>query len=429
MHFASPGRIERRQFVIQSLLATGSFCVPNSMIHAKEKEANPIDPVCPPRADILDKLQKLPENHGILLGKAAVVGDFNETARKFELDRTGPRARDYCLKMVWAPERKRVLFCGANHGVPHRLNDVWEFDLPSLTWVMLYAPDLTRGYLDLGKDRSDVRVADGVLQTMRGGPAIVGHTWWGLTYDPKAKRMLFLNTWVTDAAKMVREMGGDPTKLDSGPPLWAFDPQGKRWQPLHAPQPQSKPPFVSVFGGMLEYLPEWNGAVWHVNNWQTRGMWRHDFQADRWELLTAKHDAKAFEANAPEPEQIGYYDPKRKAIFVQRHRDTFRCDVPTLTWTRLRKGNADDGQSPDGHDARSVLAHDPHSGHGLLCHFESNALWALDPDAVKWTRLQPQGDPMPRGHKRLAYFDPAANVWVVMHDTTIWAYRYRNISS
>jgi hypothetical protein len=57
--------------------------------------------------------------------------------------------------MVWAPERKRALYCGANHGVPHRLNDVWEFDLPSLSWVMLYAPDLPRDYAGMGKDFSD----------------------------------------------------------------------------------------------------------------------------------------------------------------------------------------------------------------------------------------------------------------------------------
>ena len=71
----------------------------------------------------------LARSHGqlpqaVLLGQAKVMGDFNDTARKYNLHKTGPLARDFTLKMVWALERKRALYCGANHGVPHRLNDV-----------------------------------------------------------------------------------------------------------------------------------------------------------------------------------------------------------------------------------------------------------------------------------------------------------------
>jgi hypothetical protein len=32
---------------------------------------------------------------------------------------------------------------------------------------------------------------------------------------------------------------------------------------------------------------------------------------------------------------------------------------------------------------------------------------------------------MPTGRKRLAYFDPERNVFVVIDGTTVWAYRYR----
>ncbi|WP_439628308.1 hypothetical protein [Gemmata sp.] len=90
---------------------------------------------------VLKKLAALKPNQAVLLGKADVVGVFNGTAKKYDLHRTGPKGCDFTIKMCWAPDRKRGLFCGANHGVPHRLNDVWEFDLPSLSWAMLYAPD------------------------------------------------------------------------------------------------------------------------------------------------------------------------------------------------------------------------------------------------------------------------------------------------
>ena len=76
-------------------------------------------------------------------------------------DRVGGAVVDRFRRMR---ARTRALFAGANHGSPHRLNDVWEFDLPSLTWAMLYAPDLPRGYADLGKDTSDVEFKDGVLE-------------------------------------------------------------------------------------------------------------------------------------------------------------------------------------------------------------------------------------------------------------------------
>src|SRR5262249_30744082 len=153
----------------------------------------------------------------------------------------------------------------------------------SLTWVMLYAPDNPRGYSDLGKDTSDVEFRDGILYTKRGGPAVIAHTWWGLTYDAKHQALLFMNTWVTDRKKAVTELGGDPNQLYSGPPLWAFSPAEKKWQAFKSPKPYP----IGVFGGMLEYIPELGGNVWHANNWQMRGTWLHDFEKDVWKDLKA----------------------------------------------------------------------------------------------------------------------------------------------
>lgn len=144
----------------------------------------PIQPALPVNEAALERIEALGSNEAAIVGLARVVGEFNHVARRFHLDRTGPRGRDFTIKMVWAPERRRALFCGANHGVPHRLNDVWEFDLAALAWIMLYGPDNPRDYTGLGKDYSDVEFKDGVLITRRGGPAVIAHTWWGLTYDP-----------------------------------------------------------------------------------------------------------------------------------------------------------------------------------------------------------------------------------------------------
>jgi hypothetical protein len=381
----------------------------------------PVSPELAAKPAVVEELAALKPNQAVRLGTADVVGEFNATARKYELHKTGPRGRDFTNKMCWAPDRRRVLFCGANHAVPHRLNDVWEFDLPSLTWAMLYAPDNPRGYLDLGKDTSDVEFRNGILVTKRGGPAVVGHTWWGLTYDPRHKALLFMNTWVTDRAKAVKALGGDPAELYAGPPLWAFDPAARAWHPFKSPKPYP----VAVFGGMLEYVPDLGGSVWHANNWQMRGTWLHDYEKDTWKNLKANGTEAAFEKSSPTPEQIGYYDAARKIVVVHRHYDTFHFDPRKLEWKKVRTGNKEDGRTPYGHDARSVLYHDPASGHGLLVQFQTNTVWAYDPDRVTWTKLAPDGDPMPTGNKRLAYVDPARNALVVLDGTTVWAYRYR----
>ncbi len=378
------------------------------------------EPHLPPNEAALAALSALKPNHAVALGPAAVVGDFNDTARRFDLHKNGPRGRDFSIKMAWAADRNRALFCGANHAVPHRINDVWEFDLGALAWAMLYAPDNPRDYLGLGKDASDVLFKDGTFVTKRGGPGIIAHTWWGLTYDPDHKALLFLNTWVTERAKAAVQLGGDPAALDPGPPLWAFTPADRAWKPLKAARPYP----TAIFGGMLEYVPG-RGTLWHANNWQTRGTWAFDFQAGTWADLKANGGGKAFEDAAPGPEQVGYYDPKRKLVVVHRHYDTFHFDPKTAAWTKVRTGDKADGRTPYGHDAFSPMYHDAASGHGLLIEFKTNALWAYDPDAGAWTKLAPEGAAMPTGNKRLAYADPAHNAFVVIDGTSVWAYRYK----
>jgi hypothetical protein len=367
-------------------------------------------------------IQGLKTNEAVVVGQAKVVGDFNEVARRFNLHRTGPRGRDFTIKMVWAPERRRALFCGANHGVPHRLNDVWEFDLAALAWILLYAPDNPRDYTGLGKDFSDVQFKDGILITKRGGPAIIGHTWWGLTYDPKQRLMLFMNTWVTNKKKVVKQLGGDPTQLYSGPPLWAFSPSTGRWQMLRVQSPQPR----AIFGGLLEYIPELKGTVWHANNWQMRATWLYDAKVCKWQNLKADGLAASFDKQAAPPEQVGYYDPERSLLIVHRHKETFHYSPKTNVWEKVLTVDKESSKVPYGHDAYSPMYHDPTSGCGLLVEFKTNRLWAYDPDQRNWTKLHPDGDPMPKGNKRLAYFDPVHNVFVIIQGTSIWAYRYQS---
>ena len=380
-----------------------------------------IKPELPPNEAALAAIAKLKPNRAVLLGNAAVTGDFNAVAKKYDLHKTGPRGRDYSIKMCWAADRGRALFCGANHAVPHRLNDVWEFDLGALAWAMLYAPDNPRDYTGLGKDYSDVTFTDGLFVTKRGGPGIIGHTWWGLTYDRERKELLFLNTWVTERKKMAELLKGDPKELYDGPSIWAFDPAKGTWKPLKQEKPYPK----DIFGGMLEYIPDLKGSVWHANNWQMQGTWKYDPEKNGWTNLKANGGGEEFEKESAEPEQVGYYDPARKMLIVHRHKSTHHYDVKTNAWKKVLGFDKDSGEVPYGHDAFSTFQHDPASGHGLLLDYKANALWAYDPDRTSWTKLRPEGDAMPKDGKRLAYFDPLRKVFVIVDGVKVWVYRYR----
>lgn len=361
-------------------------------------------------------------NEGRTLGQAEVVGELNEMARSFRLHQTGPRGRDFSIKMVWAEDLGEALFVGANHGTPHRLNDVWSFNLSKMRWTLLYGPDNPRSYRGLGDDPSDVLFKDGFLQTKRGGPAIIAHTWWGVTWDPEQQRMLFMNTWAPDEVhvKLILSRNGDPAQRYRGPPLWSFDPYRREWSPVKTSRPWPRAPK----GGFLEYVPGLGGVIWHGNNWEMRASWLYNIQDNNWMNLNANAQTGDFQYQAPPVEQVGYFDPDRNIIVAQRKRNTYHFDIDSRQWERVIRRDENDESVPSGHNARSIFYRDPVSGHGLLLEMSGTRIWAYDPDKHTWQRLEPTGDPPPTGRKRLAYVDPHHGVLVIIKDTLVWVYRY-----
>lgn len=342
------------------------------------------------------------------------MGEFNDIARRFGLDVTGPRSRDYSRKMVWAPDRQRAIFCGANHGKPHRLNDVWEFDLAAMTWVLLYAPDNPRSYAGLGRDASDVVFRNGVLMTQRGGPAVVGHTWSGLTYDPAQRCMLFMNIWPINVDPLVSEVGGDPAERYRGPPLWRFDPESRSWSLVKTPPPWPK----EALGAMLEHVPELGGTVWHLNNWQLSATWLLDAEAGRWSVIAHRSSSLGFADEAPGRELVGYHDPHHRRLVVQWKNDSFHFDTSARRWRRVASG-----EGPRGHDAFSSLFKNPVDNGGLLIDYPTRSIWTCDAERMQWRREEPRGTPMPDGPRLLAFADPNLRVLVVLDDADVWVYR------
>ena len=89
----------------------------------------------PAITELLDKLGD--QASAVLPAVTVEAGDL----KMHGMEKYGPGQRDYCNKMVYAPDRQTALYAGGNHQVPHRMNDVWEYHLGSNTCHVLYAPD------------------------------------------------------------------------------------------------------------------------------------------------------------------------------------------------------------------------------------------------------------------------------------------------
>lgn len=224
-------------------------------------EVKTVLPALKPDPKVEAVLAALGDNSSAILTGLKTVGEWNKINRDHHMDTRGPSGRNYCIKAAWMPDRKRAFFCGGNHGVPHRVNDAWEFDLPSHTWVQLFAPDPNNGagvsvakeYEYTGKDGKLKR--ENAWVTRRGGPATLGHTWWGLAYHPEMRAAVWMNVAINDGAvKLMKKYNVENPY--TGPPMWAFYPYEKKWKPVLSDGPW---PRVHCAGAM-EYVPELGGG-------------------------------------------------------------------------------------------------------------------------------------------------------------------------
>jgi hypothetical protein len=372
-----------------------------------------------PDAAILARLAALADNNCCILDQTKIVEDLGDFAKGWHrMKETGPGGRDFTIKMAWMPDRKRAFFCGANHGSPHRLNDAWEYDLPSNTWLLLYTPD----YNDRGPitdyDKQTLVLTDGWLSTRKGGPAHPAHTWWGLTYDPGLKAALWYCAWPSYRLQdKLDAIGATKADLYPGPPLWAFYPAERRWAPI----PTEKPWPENAFGASLEYIPELGGSLWQYR----ARTWLLDSNRKTWKLLPTVPTALPIET-------LVCYDRDRKLLIA--HRGSVNESLPR-TWHMSLEGGelrgweqvVEAADLPNGHDARSLMYFDPVGKVALLYECNTKSLWSYNPGSRRWARLAPEGPPPPFENKEriVAYLDPARNVFVAIGYGRVWCYRYQ----
>ncbi len=379
-----------------------------------------VRPELKPHPEVTKILENLKPGEGALLPPATVTGDFNEIARKYGLDKNGPGLRNYCYKMVWAEDRKRALYCGGNHGVPHGLNDIWEYDLASNTWVLLWAPD---DFSRTSKGQWDQAIIkDGILQSKRGATVQAAHSWDQLTYDPQMGALIWLTSWNL-AGYLPKELEDQLKKENKHPvPLWAYFPAKNTWKPLGVGQK----PKEAANASLLCYVPELEGVIYY-GKWDFKTfLWNRE--SDQWSLLTAR----ATEDQAPKAEMLSCYNAKHKVIVAhsvhaKEGGGTYHYDPLKKSWTRTVAWEK--GKAPVAQDYNAVIGYDPTSGDCLLFSNDKDSFgfWQYRLLTHDWQQLTPKGElPSKETRERYnGYFDPTHNVFVLFENAgkKVWVYR------
>jgi len=374
-----------------------------------------------PDPAVLKILKNLKENEGVYLPALKTAGNINAEQKKFKLDKFGPRPRDYCLKWVWAPERKRALFCGANAGTPHRLNDVWEYDLGSNTWVCLWSPDPDMNKyrrLKKGDEKKKIveatgYVKDNVSFTNRGAPFDPIHTWWALTYDPNAKALF----WVMGHQNKT----GYLKKMDrSIMNLWAYYPEKNSWAFMRT----SPSPRVAN-ASILDYIPEWKGLLWY--SYKSKSMDMYDSKDNTWTKLMKVPQNTDF----PGPEAVSAYDTGNKILVVHRgggtHKGkpvpkiTYHYDIMNKKWTKV----IESAEGPRGKDNKAPMVYDSNAKVCLI--IDNKEIWSYKVGDKKWIKRIPTGTPNISKRAFMGCYNPEYNV--IMADNgsgKVWVYRAKN---
>jgi hypothetical protein len=403
--------------------------------------------------------------------------------------KNGPYARDYGNKIPYAPDRQTGMYCGANHGVPHRMNDVWEYHLGSNTWHLICPPggDWTywrklgshvaklRKLEKQGKLKDPQKLADAIKKSdaywlkhaemkdgyvqdkANGGPIQPWHTWDGITYNQKTKQLYWNvldtqnfkdpkhrnNTHVNFVRAYAKRTGQDAEallkKLKPASSMYAYSQKTKRWK-----RQQGKGPFPLMrgMGSTIHYIPDIDKTLFYccVGNTpggSTEGMWSYDANTNLWKQLIPGGTVRNLVHNkkiAPGEElQVAYSVKDKKLVAVQKH-GVFIYDVPANKWSRGKDTEA------FAHDAKSTFVYDSNADVFLLLARKGKSVWAQVPLAMyaytlskdSWEKIElpllddSKGAKWRRySNKYAGYYDPHHNVLVLYRGRNVWIYRHK----
>lgn len=402
-----------------------TFCL--SILANETSKLTKVEPELPPDIELLAKIAAMPDNTWMKLPPLKITGDRGSLNNDPDYTRTGPMVRDYCNKMVWAPDRKRALYTGGGHNI-HPQNDVWEFDLASNTWVCLYGADPVPPRFTPEKEaeglawyKANSKLEDGVIKSPRGAPLRPCHTWWSLFYDSDQKRMLFLEShkgfFGVDKGLLAKLYSLDPKDsllqgYGSGPGeswLFSFYPETKEWKEVLTKVPKGRE------SSCLEYLSD-SKTLW----WASTKTYTYDAPKKEWKPIPINGFGGGGETA---------YDPESKKVVATVGVETWVFDCDTNIWTQVQKNAPDGGLVPvstfcfDSTAKKFVL----YTHLNMKGKAENTVRLCLyDLPENKWVEPNPQGD-FPKIGNIAGYYDPERNVTVIYNSKETWVYRCKKL--
>lgn len=369
--------------------------------------------IFPADTTVLEIINSLGNNEGAWLPEFSVAGNNLDAWPAFAT--RGPGIRDYCRKWVYSTTRSRAYYAGANHGAPHRFNDIWDYDLASNTWTLLFGPDFNGNIYNQEQLMQTIdqncSVIDNVFQSNNGGICNAGHTWWQFTYDDTADAVFWMSQWVTDSHYWTSRGIEDTIVNDELPPFWAYYPATGTWQLM---QTATAPRDTN--GAALEYVPG-RGTVWYGAEWNSDGMWVYDSQQNTWAQWLDLNDTY-FSDQAPRTEALVNYDATNDIMVAFREASIFHYSFTDNIW----EVHGTTGTIADAHDARAASAYDQQNGVHLLR--TGDTLYIYDAATSTVTQTNPLGG-MPDS-AGMTYYDKTYNIFVFyLNETRHWVYRYK----
>ncbi len=427
--------------------------------------APPRPPVTPSPDDdpaIVARINELPSGHAMFLPSPTVhAPEGYESSPWFTY---GPGGRDFSNQMAYAPERETALYAGANHGSPHRLNDVWEFHLGSNTWQTLYAPTggdmrdrriqwghakrlidgetLTAEELAMTDEfrvwwRENVMLHDAGYLSINDpghGPLDPSHCWDTLAYDSVNHRLVWPLLASRQYGMKVHQWAWDlPERPEIGEGLTAmlyFDLETSTWFPYRdqvgAPPVTSNSALSMVAIGGTEFVyaqSHWRDGVTGMFRWDSdTGVWTNMRPNDGANLQTL-----AAEGAFPQLDGLGEYSPDDNAILNVGQGD-FVSREPTARLYRFDT-NEWSATNPPGvqvSDASGMLVYASAKGRFVLLKpsQRQSSLFEFDVATETWEEIRFTG-PELQTSAAFGYYDPRFDVVVLQQRSgrRVWVYR------
>ncbi|HOX05630.1 MAG TPA: hypothetical protein PK280_04435 [Planctomycetota bacterium] len=372
-----------------------------------------VEPELAPDKDLLASIAALPDNTWLKLPPLKVTGDLDWLGPKDSIRQVGPRGRDYSNKAAWMPDRKRAIFAGGGHNV-HPLNDVWEYDLASNTWVCLYGADAPAQGKPPEWMKDNLVIRDGALQTKRGGPPRLSHTFDGWSYDSD-RRVAFMpeslrGAVFVDSKTVAEALGAEEfAKWKPAPFFLTFDPYARKWGYVTENAPKcGRDPSARYIAHLKS---------WWVSSGGSMGLYDPEKKATR--VLSTKGGGGGYGSSTA-------YDPDTRSVVVVVPPDkdgkavTWVYSINTETWKTAQPSAPTGGCSASGY-----FDYDTRAKRCVLYTTRPNpGFWVYDVAANEWTPVEIKGEP-PAGGYVVGYYDPERDVLVHYNSKDVWVGRLK----